>query len=63
MSYNLPEAVHVDMRVDGETISKDFGPGVVDLPQPVADLLVSQGLATQSTSKSKAGKAAETTEG
>lgn len=46
MAYTITEAVHVDIRIDGETISADYAPGDVDLPQPIADLLVAQGLAT-----------------
>lgn len=42
---NITEQVHVDIRVDGETISEDFTAGVVEVIQPVADLLVAQGIA------------------
>lgn len=52
MAYTLNDKVHVDLRVDGNTISEDFGPGDVELPEAVAVLLVGQGLATASKTKS-----------
>lgn len=57
MSYTMKDAVHVDLRVGETDYSGDFGPGDVDLPGPVADLLVAQGFASLTTSKSKASKA------
>lgn len=64
MSHTLKEAVHVTMTVDGADFSVDYAAGDVDLPQPIADLLVAQGLATVTKAKSsKTTTATETTEG
>ena len=51
MTYTLAEAVHVDIRIDNETIEGDFGPGDVELPAPIAELLVNQGLAVPTPEK------------
>lgn len=42
----ITEQVHVDIRIDGETISSDFTPGNVEVSEHIADLLISQGVAT-----------------
>lgn len=66
MTYTISDKVHVDLRVDGKTISEDFGPGDVELPPAVAELLLAQGLATETsakTSKTKSTPATETSEG
>lgn len=47
-NITIKEQVHVDLRIDGITISEDFAPGDVEVLEPVADLLVSQGLADYS---------------
>lgn len=62
-THTLTEKVHVDIRVDGETISTDFGPGDVTLPPAVAELLIAQGIAapiTKASKKTSAPAAAET---
>ena len=51
MSYTLKTAVHVDLRADGEDLSGTYGPGVADLPAPVAALLVAQGHAVPAEAK------------
>lgn len=53
MTFTIKEQVHVDIRIDGVTIEEDFAPGDHDLPDAIADLLVSQGIAAPSTKKSK----------
>lgn len=53
-TYTITESVHVDIRVNGEDFSGSYGPGDVDLPQPVADHLVAVGLATKATATKKA---------
>lgn len=60
MKYTMSEAVHVDLRVDGEDYSGDYGPGDVDLPGPVAELLAAQGLlgATEPRGKGRRGRGA-----
>lgn len=45
-TISITEQVHVDIRIDGVTISNDFAPGITEVEQPVADLLIAQGLAT-----------------
>jgi len=40
----LTEAVHVDLRVNGEDFTGTYGPGEVELPEPVAQVLAEQGL-------------------
>lgn len=52
-THTLSEKVHVDIRVNGETISTDFGPGDVVLTPAVAELLVAQGVATPVVKASK----------
>lgn len=42
----ITEAVHVDLRVDGQTISADYEPGEVELHPEVAALLSAHGIAT-----------------
>lgn len=59
MRYQLAEKVHVDMRVDGQAIDGDFGPGdSVELPEAVAALLIAQGHAAPAKAAPKQGKAA-----
>lgn len=58
MTHTLKQAVTVDLRVDGETYADTYGPGNVDLPEPVAELLESLGVA-EPTKGSKPPKAAE----
>lgn len=62
MTYTVSEKVHVDMRVNGEDISGDFGPGDVELVQPIADLLLASGLATEVSASKKAVKPTPTDE-
>lgn len=45
-TYTLTDAVHIDIRVDNQDISGDFGPGDVALPDAIAEILVAQGHAT-----------------
>jgi len=40
----LSEAVHVDLRVNGEDFTGTYGPGEVELPEPVAQVLAEHGL-------------------
>lgn len=58
MAHTLTVAVHVDLRVNGEDLSGDYGPGDVNLPEPVAALLTAQGLATPSKGKTSKSPAA-----
>lgn len=53
-TYTLKEQVHVDLRVNGEDLSGDFGPGEIELPEAVAEHLVGLGLATPTTAKKAA---------
>ena len=48
MTHTLKQAVTVDIRVGDETYADTYGPGNVDLPEPVAELLVNLGLAEPS---------------
>ena len=45
-NYTITESVHIDIRVDGATISGDYEPGVVELHPAVAEVLVAQGIAS-----------------
>lgn len=58
MAHTLKEAVKVSIVIDGEAVEVDYAAGDTDLPPVIADLLVSQGLATQA--KSKASKSTTT---
>lgn len=60
MSHTMKDAVHVDLRVGTFDYSGEYGPGDVDLPGPVADLLVAQGFATPNVAKAKVSKASTT---
>lgn len=51
MSHKIEGTVQVDLRADGIDHSGTYGPGDVELPEPVAELLVAQGLATPSKGK------------
>jgi hypothetical protein len=44
-NFDLAEKVTVSAVVDGEQFEGVFGPGVVDMPDAVGDVLVAQGLA------------------
>lgn len=61
--YTITEACHVSIVLDGQAVDIDVEAGEVDLDQPVADLLVAQGLATATnaakTSTSKKNSAAD----
>lgn len=62
MSYTLKSDVSVDLRHDGTDYSGTFKAGDVELPEPVAVLLVGQGLATPTTKKvSKSADQTDTT--
>lgn len=45
------DAVHVDIRIDGETHELDLAAGDIVVADAVADLLIAQGLATSATAK------------
>lgn len=49
----INEPVHVEIRIDGATIERDFTAGDVDVEQPIADLLIAQGLAAPASKGSK----------
>jgi hypothetical protein len=49
----INEPVHVEIRIDGTTIERDFTTGDVDVEQPIADLLIAQGLAAPASKGSK----------
>lgn len=52
----LTEAVRVDISLDSERIELDLAAGDVEVEQPVADLLIAQGLAVVATTKSTSKK-------
>lgn len=56
-NYTIKEAVHIDVRVDGATISADYDPGVVELHPAVAEVLTAQGLASLTVVEPEAEKA------
>lgn len=58
MAYSLTDTVHVSLRADGADLSGTYGPGEVDLPRPVAELLIAQGFASEVVASKKAVKAA-----
>jgi hypothetical protein len=47
----INEAVHVSIVIDGETIERDLTAGDVDVEQAIADLLISQNLASLKVGK------------
>lgn len=49
----INEPVHVEIRIDGKTTERDFTAGDVDVEQPIADLLIAQGLAAPASKGSK----------
>jgi hypothetical protein len=51
--YTIAEACHVSIVLDGEVLDLDLTAGDVELAQPVADLLIAQGLASEATKSSK----------
>lgn len=53
MSIQASTKVHVDLRVDGKDYTGSYGPGD-QLPAAVADLLIAQGLAAETSDKKKA---------
>jgi hypothetical protein len=50
----INEAVHVSIVIDGETIERDLTAGDVDVEQAIADLLISQNLASLKVGKKTA---------
>lgn len=56
MAYKLTSKVRVDLRANGEDLSGEYGPGEVELPRPVAELLLAQGFATEAVASKKAVK-------
>ena len=48
---NLNEPVHVSITVEGEAIELDLITGDNDVEQVVADLLIAQGIATETSGK------------
>lgn len=61
MNYTIAEQVHIDIRIDGKTISADYSPGDVELPIEIGELLISQGLATPAAAPAKKSKSTEPT--
>lgn len=59
MAYTLSSKVRIDLRADGKDLSGEYGPGDVDLPRPVAELLIAQGFAVETTASKKAAKPAQ----
>lgn len=53
MAYTIKSKAQVELRLNGVDYSGEYGPGDVDLPEPVAQLLIEQGLATPATSAKK----------
>lgn len=51
MSYTINQQIHVSMTIGEEAVELDLTPGVVDLPDEIATLLVAQGFATAGTNK------------
>ena len=60
-NYTITEDVHVDIRVDGETIALDLPAGDHDLHPAVAELLTAQGVATPAVAAEPAKPAKKTT--
>lgn len=52
----IAEPVHVAIVIDGEAVNLDLVAGDINVDQNVADILIAQGLATESTGKSSSGK-------
>jgi len=61
MNYTITEQVHVDIRIDGQTISADYTPGDIEIPIEIGDLLIAQGLATLAPATGKKSKSTEPT--
>lgn len=61
MAHTLTDAVHVTMTIEGEDVGGDFGPGTVELPPFIAELLVAQGFATEATGKASKTKTTDPT--
>lgn len=51
MAYTLKSNLHVAMCIDGVAVNEDYGPGDVELPEAVAQLLVAQGFASEAKPK------------
>lgn len=47
--YTITEACHVSIVLEGKSVEFDFEAGDTELDQPVAELLIAQGLATDVT--------------
>lgn len=56
MAYTIKEAIHVSIVLDGEAVELDYKAGDTDLPQAVADHLVANGFATETSTAKKAAK-------
>lgn len=54
----VTEAVSVDVRIDGVTVSEAFTPGDTEVAPAIAELLIAQGFATPAV---KGGKKTEPT--
>jgi hypothetical protein len=61
MSYTLTEAIHVSITIDGQAQDLDYTAGDTELPEPVAELLIAQGIATPAVAPSKKSKSDTTT--
>lgn len=53
MAYNIKKPVRVDIRVNGADYSLDLEQGEHELDQPVAELLIAQGVAELITEQPK----------
>ncbi|MDE2100147.1 MAG: hypothetical protein KGL39_23025 [Patescibacteria group bacterium] len=49
--FTLTQEVSISAVVDGEQYDAQVGPGVVELPESVGELLSAQGVASRVTSK------------
>ena len=56
----LSEAVHVSITIEGNAVELDLTVGDNDVEQNVADLLIGQGLAVESSSKTSTKKTSST---
>ena len=56
MAYNIKKPVRVDIRLNGADYSLDLEVGTHELEQPVAELLVAQGVAELITEQPKEAK-------
>ena len=60
MSYTVKEAVRVDIRINGEDASATYEPGDQELDPVIAELLVAQGYAVETTTTKKTNKTSTT---